>query len=47
MVCELCKSGNRSYTHALTSGHRKKLMKIMKEKKRLAIEKYGGYYFYE
>jgi len=45
-TCEICKSGVRSYTHALQSGHRKKLMKIMAEKKRIAIEKFGGYWFY-
>ena len=42
-VCQLCKSGNRSYTHSRTSYHKKLLFKIMKEKKRIAIEKDGWY----
>jgi hypothetical protein len=41
MPCELCGSGNRSYTHSKSSYHKKKLFQIMKEKKQRAIDKYG------
>lgn len=43
MTCQLCGSGVRSYSHSRSSHHLKKLMKIMKEKKRIAIEKYGWF----
>lgn len=46
MTCEICGSGNRSYSHALQSGHRKKLMKRMREKKRIAVEKFGYFIYY-
>ena len=43
MTCELCGSGSRSYTHSKSSYHKKLLFKIMSEKKRIAIEKYGWF----
>ena len=43
MACELCGSGNRSYSHSRTGYHKRLLFKRMKEKKQRAIELYGWF----
>ena len=42
-TCEICGSGNRSYSHAKVSFHKKRLFKRMKEKKQLAIKTHGWF----
>lgn len=41
MTCQICGHSNRSYSHSRTGYHKKLLFKIMSEKKRIAIDKYG------
>ena len=47
-MCDLCGNSDlRSYSHARTTQHKKKLIQLFKQRKELAEKKYGIYCKYE
>jgi len=45
-MCEICKNNeSRTYTHARSAIHKRKLLKLMKKKKRASEKKYGMFIY--